>query len=174
MKHRSPYKVKLDDGILAAWADSYVEQLEQKYFEWADECHNYGQVAEDQALELQHLGGLFVIFSVTAAVCLLGDLTVRCLYKKQCMKHNLDDEPAGVHATARGIKAAIERTADICLPTSSTWNLTGGGLVANGHNPGHTQKHTLAPSSPDPINMNQYGELANGAVRRGPLPPIDL
>lgn len=175
MKHHSPYKEKLNEGILAAWADNYIEELEQKYFVWADECHNYGQVADDEPLELQHLGGLFIIFSVSAAACLLGNLLLRFLYKNQCIKRNPDDQPAGVHATARGIKAMVETTADIGLSASrasSTWSLTDRGLIVSEQKPTHKKRHNLLPS----LVVNNVVDvgIATGTERRGPLPPIDL
>lgn len=57
VRRQSPYKDKLNDGIIEAWADNYIEELKRKYFEWANECHDYGQVADDESLNLEHVGG---------------------------------------------------------------------------------------------------------------------
>ena len=81
LKHNSPYTKKLNDGIRHAWFDKDLEDLDQKYFEWADLCENGGEVAADDALNLHHLGGLFIILSAVTIMCLLGDLVRRYLRK---------------------------------------------------------------------------------------------
>lgn len=140
LERRSRYKEKLNQGIVNAWGTNFIENLDQKYFEWADECQNYHEVATDEPLNLQHLGGLFIIFASTAALCLLGDVIRRSLYKYGILHYNLDTEPAGVHAAARGIQAMVETVADVSLAGSiagSTWSLSGHGLQRNNE----TSKH---------------------------------
>ena len=181
VRHQSPYKDKLNQGIMEAWADNYIEELERKYFEWADECHDYGQVAEDESLELQHVGGLFIVFSVTAALCLTGDLILRCLHKNHCIDLNLDKQSVGVHAVARGAKGMIETTANISLAgslASSTWSLTERGLLPSEQMPVHKkkkQKQNFQESS----TLSRTTDLLereppSRVTKRGPLPPIDL
>lgn len=125
LRRGSVYKDKLDQGILEAWDRDFVEQLEQKYFEWADECQNYGQVAADEPLELQHLGGLFIIFVSSAVICLAGDLVLRLMYKQGIMQPTLDPQIAGVNATATRIKAAVHMdiATDITLSKGSAASL---------------------------------------------------
>ena len=81
LKHNSPYTHKLNDGIRHAWFDNYLEELDQKYFEWADVCEGDGEVAPDDPLNLRHLGGIFIILSAVTIMCLLGDLVRRYFIK---------------------------------------------------------------------------------------------
>ncbi len=92
LKHNSPYTHKLNDGIRHAWFDNDIEELDQKYFEWADLCENNGEMAADDALNLHHLGGLFIILFAVIIVCLLGDLVRRYLIKAGFIDCSYEEE----------------------------------------------------------------------------------
>jgi hypothetical protein len=153
VRRQSPYKDKLNQGIIEAWAENYIEELERKYFEWADECHDYGQVADDESLELQHVGGLFIVFSATAALCLVGDLILRCLHKFHCIDLNLGREPVGVPAIVKRAKGMIEATANVNFEdgpgsiASSTSNLTGRGRLTSEPMPFHMKNRKKLKTS---------------------------
>ena len=102
LKHNSPYTQKLNGGIKEAWFDNYLEELDRKYFEWADLCENDGKVAKDDSLNLHHLGGLFIILSAVTIMCLLGDLIHRYLIKTWCFSCSLNAKPNTLQDATEG------------------------------------------------------------------------
>ncbi len=110
LKHNSPYTEKLNGGIKEAWFDNYLEELDRKYFEWADLCENDGEVAKDDSLNLQHLGGLFIILSAVTIMCLLGDLVHRYLMKTRWFSCSLDEEANALPDATEGDAATLAET----------------------------------------------------------------
>ena len=80
LKRSSPMLAPLNRAILNAWDSGYIEDLYYRRFVWNDPCKTAS--SDTDALELKNVGGLFIIVTAAAALCLIGHFALARIQAK--------------------------------------------------------------------------------------------
>lgn len=108
------YLKYFNEKILTAWDTGYLDDLEQRYFDSPVQfCSKDGLGGDTQSLDMNNIGGVFILFAAVTGFCLVGTLVRNVMYKTGIWKFDVSKSLPGSHATAQLINKTLGITDDV-------------------------------------------------------------